>query len=92
MGRTRCRTAKLRAHAPLLALLSCGLPATLVLGSGSQPPSRSSRPHLLAVLADDLGFYDTGLYNSASPTPTLVALSKEVCLIACVRARARRKG
>eukprot|EP01052_Picozoa_sp_SAG31_P039524 SAG31_NODE_5498_length_2499_cov_15.125833_2_plen_155_part_00 len=35
------------------------------------------QPHLLAVLADDLGFYDTAIYNPSSPTPALARLSKE---------------
>lgn len=40
------------------------------------PPNPSAaRPHLLFVLADDLGFYDTQVYNPASPTPKIAALS-----------------
>ena len=44
------------------------------------PPPRpplpdAPRPNLLFILADDLGFYDTAVYNPNSPTPTLKALS-----------------
>ena len=33
------------------------------------------RPHVVAVLADDLGFYDTAIYNENSPTPQIAALA-----------------
>ena len=53
-----------------LALLSVG---------GAHPPPRRARvppkPHLLALLADDLGYYDTAIHNAASPTPQLAALA-----------------
>jgi len=35
----------------------------------------ATRPHIVAVLADDLGWYDTQIYNPNSPTPHLKALS-----------------
>ena len=37
-------------------------------------PREAKQPHLIVVLADDLGFYDTALYNPTSPTPTLSKL------------------
>ena len=37
----------------------------------SAPP-----PHLLALLADDLGYYDTAIHNAASPTPKIATLAR----------------
>ena len=40
--------------------------------------SRSDRPNILVMYADDLGFGDLGCYGSTSiPTPNLDALAKE---------------
>jgi len=39
--------------------------------------SAAPRPHLILALGDDLGFYDTAIYNPSSPTPNLASLSKE---------------
>ena len=36
----------------------------------------AAKPHLFLVLGDDLGFYDTAIYNPTSPTPNLAALAK----------------
>jgi arylsulfatase A-like enzyme len=44
-------------------------------------PPASPRPHIVFLLADDLGFYDTALYNPASPTPTLRALAQQGILL-----------
>ena len=44
-------------------------------------PPASPRPHIVFLLADDLGFYDTALYNPASPTPALRALSQQGILL-----------
>ena len=52
----------------LLALLAVGAAAAA---------AKNKQPHLFAVLADDLGFYDTSIHNPTSPTPTLAALAKE---------------
>ena len=35
------------------------------------------RPHLVTILADDLGWYDTAPTNPFAPTPTLAALAAE---------------
>lgn len=40
------------------------------------PNPNAPRPHIVMVIADDLGFYDTEVYNENSPTPNLLALSK----------------
>ena len=37
-------------------------------------PSQGTKPHLIAIFADDLGWYDTGIYNRKSPTPRIVDL------------------
>jgi leishmanolysin-like peptidase len=48
-----------------------------VAAAAARGSEGAKQPHLIAVLADDLGFYDTGLYNPTSPTPTLAKLAKE---------------
>ena len=35
------------------------------------PLNQTYRPHLVTVLADDLGWFDTAIYNPNSPTPAL---------------------
>lgn len=40
-------------------------------GTSTAPP----RPNIVMILADDLGFYDTQIYNPKSPTPTLANLT-----------------
>lgn len=39
------------------------------------------RPHLIAMLADDLGYYDTAVHNPASPTPQIASLAKDGLLL-----------
>jgi arylsulfatase A-like enzyme len=34
---------------------------------------KAPRPHIVFVLADDLGWFDTAVYNKDSPTKTLVS-------------------
>lgn len=55
--------------------------ALLVLGvvvAGARAIAGSPRPpHLVFVLADDLGFFDTSVYNPVAPTPTLAKLAGE---------------
>ena len=41
----------------------------------SPPNPHAPRPHLVFVLADDLGFFDTAIYNPNSPTTHLAALA-----------------
>ena len=41
------------------------------------PSTAAPRPHLLMVLGDDLGFYDTQIYNPTSPTPHLKNLAEQ---------------
>mmetsp|Transcript_30802 Transcript_30802/g.50940 ORF Transcript_30802/g.50940 Transcript_30802/m.50940 type:complete len:533 (+) Transcript_30802:57-1655(+) len=38
--------------------------------------STTYRPHLIALLADDLGYFDTAIHNAASPTPSIARLAK----------------
>ena len=35
------------------------------------------RPHILALLADDLGAYDTSIHNPNSPTPEIASLASD---------------
>lgn len=40
------------------------------------PPNPAApRPHIVFVLADDLGWYDTAVYNPVSPTPGIAQLA-----------------
>lgn len=43
----------------------------------SKPRPHAPRPNILMILADDLGWYDTAIYNPASPTPRLTQLMGE---------------
>jgi arylsulfatase B len=43
--------------------------------------NRADRPHMVALLADDLGYYDTAVHNPRSPTPTLAALAADGLLL-----------
>jgi hypothetical protein len=70
---------------PML-LLATLLSATSAAGAGAGAGAGSSsaaaaaaapRPHLVLVLGDDLGFYDTQIYNPTSPTPNLKSLAEQ---------------
>jgi arylsulfatase A-like enzyme len=50
---------------PLLALLAGHT------GAAATPP------HIITVLADDLGWFDTQVHNPASPTPAIGSLSRQ---------------
>jgi arylsulfatase A-like enzyme len=39
------------------------------------PDPDAPRPNIIAILADDLGWYDTAVYNPDSPTPVIAALA-----------------
>ncbi|KAG8222731.1 hypothetical protein J437_LFUL008127 [Ladona fulva] len=50
--------------------------AFLVTLVGAAPPSRGERPHIVFILADDLGFNDVGFHGSDQiPTPNIDALA-----------------
>ena len=36
---------------------------------------KPQRPNILIIMADDLGWYDTSIYNPTAPTPTIKNLS-----------------
>ena len=60
-----------------LALLLAAVPRSC---EGARPTCANSAaqcPHLVTLLADDLGWYDTTIQNPGAPTPQMSALLKE---------------
>ena len=49
----------------------------LVLGADSYAPQPDSRPNILLIVADDLGYADLGVYGSEIRTPNIDALAAE---------------
>ena len=54
------------------ALASCSSPG----GSRSAPPEETERPHIVLIMADDMGYTDIGCYGSEIRTPHLDALAE----------------
>jgi hypothetical protein len=48
----------------------------LFIATSAYGAAQPGRPNLLAIFADDLGWYDTSLYNPASPTPIIANLAR----------------
>ncbi len=63
-----------RRFASVCAVLACL--SAFAEYSRAQLPVRDSRPNLVLILADDLGFSDLGCYGSEIHTPSLDALAK----------------
>jgi hypothetical protein len=58
--------------------LSTVVPAILLVGSAiaaAQPASGANRPHIVFLLADDLGWGDVGFHGSEIKTPCLDRLA-----------------
>lgn len=60
-----------------LRLLISGSFALLVLTSGSAAPAPASRPNIVLILCDDMGWSDIGCYGGEVDTPNLNRLARE---------------
>eukprot|EP01062_Namystynia_karyoxenos_P043778 TRINITY_DN3205_c0_g1_i1.p1 TRINITY_DN3205_c0_g1~~TRINITY_DN3205_c0_g1_i1.p1 ORF type:complete len:545 (+),score=180.56 TRINITY_DN3205_c0_g1_i1:90-1637(+) len=52
-----------------------------LLAAAAAAAAGAPRPHIVMILADDLGWYDTALHNPKSPTPRLKELAAEGMLL-----------
>ena len=46
-------------------------------GLAAQQQQASSRPHIVTVITDDMGFADTQVHNPDTPTPQIGELARE---------------
>ena len=57
-------------------ILSPSLIGLILLGACSQAPQTSSRPNILVILVDDMGYSDLGCYGGEIETPNLDGLAE----------------
>ncbi|XP_066948452.1 arylsulfatase I-like [Macrobrachium rosenbergii] len=61
----------------LVVLRFLALQICITVGVTSESPASSSKPHIIFILADDLGWYDVSWHNPKALTPNLETLAKE---------------
>jgi arylsulfatase A-like enzyme len=67
----------MRSISPILSLFFLWVGSTGIISVGTRVAEAASRPNVLVILADDLGFSDLGCYGSEIQTPNLDGLAAE---------------
>ena len=62
---------------PLLTLAAAAVSAMVAAGSSSASAQAPSKPNILYIVADDLGWADVGFHGAEIKTPSLDQLANE---------------